>query len=150
MIFFINHGIHGNHGKRIKTKNKLLYKRSFSVFLPTETEWVYACRAGSTTRFCFGGNDSSRGNYARYGPNSGSKTHPVAQKQPNAWGLYDMHGNAFRRKGRLPDIVSRISYYNWYWWMHVASTFPLAHHYRAVLKWWHCGACIEKWLAKIW
>ncbi|MBT7697372.1 MAG: SUMF1/EgtB/PvdO family nonheme iron enzyme [Desulfobacterales bacterium] len=99
-MFFINHGIHGNQGKRIKTKNRLVYKRSFSVFsvfLPTETEWEYACRVGSTTRFCFGDNDSSLGNYTWYGPNSGSKTHPVAQKQPIAWGLYDMPGTVGRR-----------------------------------------------------
>ncbi len=56
--------------------------------LPTEVEWEYACRAGSSGPFA--GDLNTMGWYAM---NSGGETHPVAQKQPNAWGLYDMHGN---------------------------------------------------------
>ena len=60
--------------------------------LPTEAEWEYACRAGATQEYC--GSDSVEA-VAWYDGNSGGKVHPVAQKQANAWGLYDLSGNAW-------------------------------------------------------
>jgi formylglycine-generating enzyme required for sulfatase activity len=69
--------------------NNTLYR------LPTEAEWEYACRAWTSTRFGYGDDPgyTNLANYAWYYENSGGMTHPVGQKLPNAWGLFDMHGD---------------------------------------------------------
>lgn len=78
----------------IEKLNEIEGKQSYR--LPTEAEWEYAARAGTTTKYSFGDIESELDNYAWYGEGfENGGTHPVGQKQPNPWGLYDIHGNAW-------------------------------------------------------
>ena len=72
---------------------KLRARTGLYFDLPTEAQWEYACRAGTTTTYSYG--NSANGNYMWYSSNSSSKTHPVGTKSANPWGLYDMHGNVW-------------------------------------------------------
>ncbi len=72
---------------------KLRSRTGLDFDLPTEAQWEYACRAGTTTTYSYG--NSANGNYMWYTSNSSSKTHPVGSKSANPWGLYDMHGNVW-------------------------------------------------------
>ena len=63
--------------------------------LPTEEEWEFACRAGTTSRYWSGESESDLKRVGWYDQNSGGQTHPVGEKQPNAWGLYEVHGNVY-------------------------------------------------------
>jgi formylglycine-generating enzyme required for sulfatase activity len=78
-------------------------KEGQTYCLPTEAEWEYACRAGSTSAYSFGAEAEKLREYGWHRGSSGEKAHPVGKLKPNAWGLYDMHGNLLQWCGDYYD-----------------------------------------------
>ncbi|HLX60204.1 MAG TPA: formylglycine-generating enzyme family protein [Planctomycetota bacterium] len=76
--------------------NERLGNKAPKANLPTEAQWEFACRAGTTTQFYSGDQDSDLDAVAWYRENSGGTTHPVGTKKPNAFGIYDMHGHVWQ------------------------------------------------------
>jgi formylglycine-generating enzyme required for sulfatase activity len=90
--------VYVNHDDAVEFCRRLSKQEGVEYRLPTEAEWEYACRAGTTTAYSFGDDEAKLGQYAWYVKNAwdiGEEyAHRVGQKLPNPWGLYDMHGNA--------------------------------------------------------
>ena len=91
---FIQEQLQNPHLQTDKGFGRRLLERG-GLRLPSEAEWEYACRAGSKTRYYSGDTDADLDRVGWYYGNSGLQLHTVGEKEPNAFGLYDMHGNVW-------------------------------------------------------
>jgi formylglycine-generating enzyme required for sulfatase activity len=98
-----------SEGDAVEFCQKASIKTGQNVRLPTEAEWEYAARAGTTTSRFFGDDASKLDDYAWYKDNDGGSSHPVGQKKPNPWGLYDIYGNVCER---VSDVYNKNYYKN--------------------------------------
>ena len=103
--------------------------------LPTEVEWEYACRAGSYSPYYFSDDASQLGEYAWFTGNSGNTTHPVGQKKPNEWGLYDMLGNVWEWTDSWYDSSRTYRVYRGGSWLTIAK------NCRSVLRYFSIPGC---------
>jgi len=97
-----------SEGDAIDFCAKLAEKTGHEARLPTEAEWEYASRAGADTKWFFGSDPAKLGEYAWFKGNADARSHPVGQKKPNPWGLYDIYGNVCER---ISDKYAR-NYYS--------------------------------------
>lgn len=79
----------------VSWEDSQIFCQKTGLRLPSEAEWEYACRGGTTGRFCYGEDLTTLADYTWFDSNAGRKTHEVGRKRPNAFGLYDMHGNVW-------------------------------------------------------
>jgi formylglycine-generating enzyme required for sulfatase activity len=86
---------HITYANAIEFCRRLSGLANVKIRLPSEAQWEYACRAGTQTRYWSGSTEVDLARVGWYDANSGGTAHSVGQKQPNAWGLYDMHGNVW-------------------------------------------------------
>jgi formylglycine-generating enzyme required for sulfatase activity len=96
-----------NHGATAGFCSTAAKKTGLKIRLPTEAEWEYACRAGTSTRWSHGDDVSILHEYAWTAENAGNSAHEVGQKKPNPWGFYDMYGNV---EERVQDHASSTYY----------------------------------------
>ena len=103
-VMSITHHAASEYARWLSTKTGRKYR------LPTEAEWEYACRAGVTTAYSFGADPKDLGAHAWFEANADGRPHPGGRKQPNAWGLYDVHGNVAEWTADLykPDAYATV------------------------------------------
>ncbi|MFH1378335.1 MAG: SUMF1/EgtB/PvdO family nonheme iron enzyme [Planctomycetota bacterium] len=117
--------------------NKLSDQTQYAISLPTEAQWEYACRAGSAGQWCFGDDKNQLEEYGWYITNSGFRTQSVGMKKPNAFGLYDVHGNVSEL---CSDLINSENFDPWGDWTfrgnRIGNPAPPPIHGRVVLGNW--------------